>query len=173
MDPVDLKRNLMNLKPIIEEKFLWFAYHKNEPIGFTVMIPDVNQIIKYMNGKNNWWAKLKFAWHKYRKTINRARIIIMGVVPKFQKMGIDAAMIISVGKIILAMKQYKEVELSWVGDFNPKMRALHESTGATLAKRHFTYRKLFKSSSSLKRSKIIAKDTKEQAAKQASGKNDT
>jgi hypothetical protein len=39
--------------------------------------------------------------------------------------------------------QYREVELSWVGDFNPKMRALHESVGGYFAKRHITYRKLF------------------------------
>ena len=54
-----------------------------------------------------------------------------------------------------------EVELSWVGDFNPKMRALHESVGAVFGKRHITYRKLFSGSLKSQRSSVIPVDTKE------------
>jgi hypothetical protein len=53
---------------------------------------------------------------------------------------------------------YNELEFSCVGDFNPKMRALHESTGAKFAKRYITYRKLFDDTKS-KRSSIISVDT--------------
>ena len=35
---------------------------------------------------------------------------------------------------------YKELELSWVGDFNPKMQAIYEALGAHKAKTHITYR---------------------------------
>jgi hypothetical protein len=38
---------------------------------------------------------------------------------------------------------YTEFELSWVGDFNPKMISLYQATGAVHAKTHFTYRYLF------------------------------
>ncbi len=62
--------------------------------------------------------------------------------------------------IVQPLKHYKEVELSWVGDFNPKMRALHESTGATLGKKHITYRCLFTDTKEFRRSTIIARDTK-------------
>jgi len=41
------------------------------------------------------------------------------------------------------LQQYKELELSWVGDFNTKMIALHEATGATFSKKHITYRYIF------------------------------
>ena len=58
---------------------------------------------------------------------------------------------------------YKEIELSWVGDFNHKMRALHESVGATFAKRHITYRKLFSDEMAFQRSSVIPVDTKEKA----------
>ena len=61
--------------------------------------------------------------------------------------------------------EYTEVELSWVGDFNPKMRALHESVGSEFAKRHITYRKLFSDSSEAQRSIIIPVDTKEKSVK--------
>ena len=35
---------------------------------------------------------------------------------------------------------YKELELSWVGDFNPKMIAIYEALGGKRAKTHITYR---------------------------------
>ncbi len=171
IDPVDVRRSLSKLKPILEEKFIWFAYFEGKPIAFMVMIPDVNQILKYLNGKSNWWAKVKFAWYKWRKVINRSRIVILGVLPKYQKSGIESALINNAAKSIYAKGYYKEVELSWVGDFNPKMRALHESAGAILGKKHFTYRKLFQEDSSHKRSTIIARDTKEQALRQEKEKD--
>jgi len=41
---------------------------------------------------------------------------------------------------VLPRKEVKRVELAWVGDFNPKMMAIHKATGATLDKVHRTYR---------------------------------
>jgi len=160
MNPEDLRRSLKKLKPILEEKFIWFAYVNDQPVGFMIMIPDVNQILKHLNGKTNLWAKLKFLYHKWKGTIDRTRIPIMGVIPKYQKAGIEAGLMISALNVTIPMQHYKEVELSWVGDFNPKMRALHESAGSKLAKKHYTYRKLFKDKQQTKRSVIIPVDTK-------------
>ena len=84
----------------------------------------------------------------------------MGVKPAYQKLGLESALIMSAKKEVEKTKHYKEVELSWVGDFNPKMRALHESTGATLGKTHITYRCLFTDTKAFERSTIIAVDTK-------------
>jgi hypothetical protein len=39
--------------------------------------------------------------------------------------------------------QYREIELSWVGDFNPRMRKVYEQIGAVQKKVHATYRFLF------------------------------
>ncbi len=43
----------------MDEKIIWFAYYKDEPIGFVVCLPDVNQILKHVNGKLNLWGKIK------------------------------------------------------------------------------------------------------------------
>jgi len=45
------------LKPILDEKILWFAYDKKEPIGFMICIPEMNQIFKHVNGKLNLIGK--------------------------------------------------------------------------------------------------------------------
>ena len=116
-----------------------------------------------MNGKLNWWSKLKFFYYKnIAKVIDRGRVVIMGCKVKYQKSGVESGIFISVKNVLDELNKYKEMELSWVGDFNPKMRQLHESVGAVFAKKHITYRKLFDESKSLERSSIIAKDTREQ-----------
>ncbi|NTW32640.1 MAG: GNAT family N-acetyltransferase [Bacteroidetes bacterium] len=159
----DLRNTLNNAKSIIEEEFIWFAYHEGEPIAFLVMFPDINQALKHLNGNMNFFNKLKFASLLKKKTITRSRIVIMGVVPKFQKSGIESAIFWNLDKVMKRKPHYTEIELSWVGDFNPKMRALHESVGAIFGKRHITYRKLFKDEVEYKRSTIIPVDTKEKA----------
>ena len=161
----DLKTKLHEAKSFLREDFIWFVYHNDEPIAFLVMYPDVNQILIHLNGKLNLYTKLKFLYLKKRKTITRARIVIMGVKPKFQKFGIESGIFWQMNEVMKKSPEYTEVELSWVGDFNPKMRALHESVGSEFAKRHITYRKLFSDSSEAQRSIIIPVDTKEKSVK--------
>lgn len=155
MNAITVQESLEKIKPFMDERFIWFAYVNNEPAAFIVIVPDLNQIVKHLNGKLNFISKLKFVYHKWRGTMNRLRVIIMGVKPKYQKLGLESALIMKAHDIVIPMNKYKEVELSWVGDFNPKMRAIHESMGATLGKRHLTYRCLFNDSKDFKRSTII------------------
>ncbi len=171
MSEEDVKTKLTDMKSFLIEDFVWFAYTGEEPIAFLLMLPDMNQVIKHLHGKLNVWAKLKFAYYKWRKTITRSRIVIMGVKPKYQKCGIESAIFCRLNKTMLNHhKEYSDIELSWVGDFNPKMRALHESVGGTFAKRHITYRCLFDDSKDFHRSTIIPVDTKEKFIKRE--KND-
>jgi hypothetical protein len=155
----DMKKTLKKAKAIIDEEFIWFAYKDNTPIAFLIMLPDFNQILKYMNGKMHIFNKLKFLYLKYKKTITRSRITIMGVIPEFQKSGIESAIFWNMQKVMDRKTHYTEIELSWVGDFNPKMRALHDSVGASFAKKHITYRKLFDESKKYYKSDV----TKEKA----------
>ena len=63
-----------------------------------------------------------------------------GVSPKYQNSGVESGIIYQVKKVVDRNPQYKQVELSWVGDFNPKMIALYKAAGAYHAKTHITYR---------------------------------
>ena len=86
------------------------------------------------------------------------------MVPEWQGTGIDSYIIGECRKIVQKPNQlYLEYEMQWIGDFNPKMRALHESVGAVLAKTHYTYRCLFSHTNDFKRSTEIARNTKEKA----------
>ncbi len=155
MNAITVQESLEKIKPFMDERFIIFAYVNNEPAAFVVIVPDLNQIVKHLNGKLNFMSKLKFIYHKWMGTMNRLRVIIMGVKPKFQKLGLESALIMKAHDAVVPLNKYKEVELSWVGDFNPKMRAIHESMGASLGKKHLTYRCLFNDTKDFKRSSII------------------
>jgi hypothetical protein len=139
----DIKTALQKAKPILDEELIWFAYYEGAPIAFLVMFPDVNQIFRHFNGNLSLFNKIRFVYYKWRKEIKRTRITVMGVVPKFQRHGIESGIFRQLRDVFDRRPHYKEVELSWVGDFNPKMQALHQAVGGKFGKKHITYRKLF------------------------------
>lgn len=137
-----VKESFEKMKLIMDPKLIWFAYVNNEPASFVVTLPDANLMIKSLNGKLDFIGKLKFLYHKIRG-VNRMRAVVMGTKEKFQKHGLESALFIKLGEYVLPKNQYKELELSWVGDFNEKMLAIHEATGAKFGKRHATMRCIF------------------------------
>ncbi|MCD6202058.1 MAG: hypothetical protein J7K46_09660 [Bacteroidales bacterium] len=134
-----------SMKPILDEKLLWFGYYNGKPISFFLMIPEINQVIKHLNGKLNFVNKLRFLYYKdIRKVITRAVGILFGVVPEHQGKGVEAAMILSFANLACSgYFRYKQLEMNWIGDFNPTMMKVLEQIGATIRKTHITYRYIF------------------------------
>lgn len=131
-----------SMKPIMDENLIWFTYINGEPAAAIVMLPDANQMIKNLNGKLNLIGKLKFAYNRW-KGVSQMRAVVMGTKQKFQNHGLESAMFIKLKEYVYPLNQYYDLELSWVGDFNHKMLALHEAMGATFSKKHLTMRYIF------------------------------
>jgi len=146
-----IRKTLKKAKAIIDEEFIWLAYKDGKPIAIYLMYPDLNEILKHMNGNLNIWNKLKFVYLKSRKVISRARGVLMGVIPEFQNLGIESAFIMKIAEALEHKPQYKEIEFSWVGDFNPKMRKIFMSVGCVSVKHYITYRYLFDRNAEFKR----------------------
>jgi len=146
-----IRNTLKKAKAIIEEEFIWLAYKDGRPIAIYLMYPDINEILKYLNGNLNIFNKLKFIYLKKKKVMTRARGVLMGVIPEFQNLGIESVFIMEIAKVMERKPQYKEIEFSWVGDFNPKMRKIFMSVGCVSAKHYITYRYLFDRNSEFKR----------------------
>ncbi|HEX9514313.1 MAG TPA: GNAT family N-acetyltransferase [Puia sp.] len=138
-----IRESFRQMRPVMDEKIIWFAYYHNEPIAFVLCLPDINQLLKHVKGKLNFMGKLKFLWHKHTGAVDRLRITIMGCKKKFQHHGLESALIRCLQTEVLPRGTIKGVELAWVGDFNKKMLLLHEATGARKEKVHRTYRYIF------------------------------
>jgi hypothetical protein len=140
LDPEVLDATFQKAKSFIDEDIIWFAYYNDRPVGFFILFPDLNQIIKPFNGRLNFLNLIRFAWAKATHKMTRMRAIVGGVSPSHQNSGVESAIMFRIYKAVENKTWYKELELSWVGDFNPKMIAIYEAIGAMKARTHITYR---------------------------------
>lgn len=140
LDPELLEAMFKKAKPVIDEDIIWFAYLHERPIAFFILYPDLNQIIKSFRGKMNFFNKLRFLYAKSVHKMTRMRAVVGGVNPSHQNSGVESAIFYQLYGVFKKKPWYKELELSWVGDFNPKMIAIYEALGAKRAKVHITYR---------------------------------
>ncbi len=145
------------MKPVMDEKIVWFAYHGNDPIAIFVNIPDLNQWFKYLNGKFGLLQKLRFLWLKQFKPNKKFSGLVFGVVPEWQGKGVDAYIIGETAKMVQSdAVPYSEYEMQWIGDFNPKMLNIAASLGDVSRSRQLTtYRYLFDRSKEFKRHPIL------------------
>ena len=136
---------LKSVKPVLDEKLLWFGFYRDEPICFFIMLPEINQIVRHLDGNMNQLGKLRFLWHRHvRRELTKAFGLIFGIVPEHQRRGVEGALIMSFARLALSARfPYKELEFNWIGDFNPSMMHLLDQIGASIIKTHITYRYLF------------------------------
>ncbi|GAA0538740.1 hypothetical protein [Chitinophaga japonensis] len=78
-----------DLKLIVDPDFVLVAEHEGKVIGITICIPDINQVlIKVKRGRLFPTGIFKLLLNK--KKIKAIRIIVLGVVEEYRKMGIEA-----------------------------------------------------------------------------------
>ena len=84
---------LNSMKPIIDPRLMHFAYYKGEPVAFFLMMIDLNQIYKGLNGNDKGLNALKVLWRiKVSKICDRAISLVFGVVPEHRKKGLEPTM---------------------------------------------------------------------------------
>ena len=158
--PMDEEKALAiarQLNPIFYEDAAIYAFYKGQPIAFFIMIPDINQVIRHLDGKFNWWAKLKFLYYLKTRACTKLYGTIYGVIPQFQRKGVEAAMVLHADVVLgkNTKSWFESVEIGWLGDFNPNMLKVAELIDAKLDKTFITYRKLFDETRPFKRRPII------------------
>lgn len=132
-----------NMKPVINEHISWFVYVNGKPIAMWINIPDLNQWFKFLNGKFGLLQKLQFLWvKKFRKNTKMVGIVF-GVVPEWQRTGIDGYMIWEGTQHLRKHTDFQITELQWIGDFNPKMIKIADNLDTQVTRKLATYRYLF------------------------------
>ena len=77
-----------DLKPLVEPSLVLFGEINNKIIGFALVMLDYNRIFKEMNGRLFPFGFIKLMTQK--KKIKWSRIIVLGVLPEYQRKGLDA-----------------------------------------------------------------------------------
>jgi hypothetical protein len=143
------------MKPVMDERIIWFTYHNATPIAIFVNLPDLNQWFKHLNGKFGLLHKLKFLWVKKTRQCTKFTGIVFGIVPEYQGKGVDSFIVGEAYKTVVKMP-YTEYEMQWIGDFNPKMLNVAQGLGDVHQSRRLsTYRYLFDRTKEFKRHPIL------------------
>lgn len=134
-----------SIKAIMDKRAFVLGYYKDEPIAFYIMVPDINQLIYDFDGKMNLLNKIKLLYRlKVLNKCTRLIGLIFGVTPEYQGKGVESAILLRFEKEIAKAKfTYTDLEMNWIGDFNPVMMKFVEQIGGKIHKTHVTYRYLF------------------------------
>lgn len=153
LNPDILDESLKKVRPILDEELIWFAYYEEKPIGFFILLPDLNQILRHFNGKIHPWNMIRFHYYKLTHEMTRMRSVVGGVLHSHQNTGVEAAIFFKLYQVFEKKPWFRELEIGWVGDYNPKMIATFEALGAVKVKTHITYRYLINDKLKFKRFK--------------------
>jgi GNAT superfamily N-acetyltransferase len=122
------------LKPLLHPELALFAEVDNKPIGFGLLVPDINQALKYAKGSLFPLGLLKILSRKSK--IKTSRVLALGVTEAYRRSGVGALLYLELIKGARALG-YIEAECSWVLENN---RAMNRSLQLMGAERYKTYR---------------------------------
>ncbi|MDZ7262175.1 MAG: hypothetical protein ONB05_08740 [candidate division KSB1 bacterium] len=126
-----------NLKMIIQPEAVLLAEVKGKPIGYLITLPDINTILKTMNGRLLPFGIFKLL--RGIKKINQDRIWARGIIPEYQKKGIPGWMFRKLHEVLYSRRP--RVEANWVLEDNHLMNNTLRQLKFDLVKRYRIYEK--------------------------------
>ena len=128
-----------DLKRIVDPDLVFIAEVDGEPAGFSMALPNINQLLIKLNGRLFPFGIFKLLWFtKIHKVIDGLRLLTMGVIHKYQKRGIDTVFYIDTYTNGVK-KGYKWAEMSWNLEDNFLINHALETFGAKLYKKYRIY----------------------------------
>ena len=136
----DLRQLADELQLVFDRNWFMVAEKDGETIGIAITVPDVNQVLKRMNGRLlplGWW-------HFLRKSgvIDRVRVGFLGVKPEYQHTGTAARFYVEHFDVARRTPQ-KWGEMGWILETNRAMNRGMEAMGGRVVKRFRIYEESF------------------------------
>jgi hypothetical protein len=130
------------LKQIVRPEYTCVAEIDGKSAGFIIALPNVNELIRDLDGRLMplGWAKL--LWRIHRRRATTARVPLMGVRRAYQRGPMGAAISFAMIDRIrhpLHADGIRQVELSWILESNKGMNSMIEAMGGDLYKRYRIY----------------------------------
>jgi hypothetical protein len=133
------------MTPIIRPDMVRFCEYDGELAGFMWTAPDLNTIIKGLNGKLFPFGFVKLLWALRKNHWPQVRVPLMGIKKKFQTGRQGGLMVMMMMEHIRrdVIKNYGGVraELGWILESNMPMRHILEQLGSTIYKTYRVYEK--------------------------------
>jgi hypothetical protein len=136
-----------HLRLLVDDDAVQIAEVDGVPAAMIVAFPNLNEVIRDLQGRLLPFGWLKLLWRLKVKSPKTARVVLMGVRKRFQRSALGAAL----GFLLIdALRGYgirrgvQEVELSWILEDNMPMRNMLTLVGGVPYKRYRIYEKAFR-----------------------------
>jgi len=133
------------LKPIIYNELVRIAELDGEPVAFMLTIPDINELMKDLNGELFPFNFIKLLWRLRNPRTRRARVPLMGVVKRLHhsRMASMLAFMMIEYTRREAVKKFGITvgEFGWILEDNKGMLSIAELPGARVNHRYRIFEK--------------------------------
>ena len=133
------------LKPIIYNELVRVAEYDGEPVAFMITLPDINELIKDLNGELFPFNWMKLLWRLRKPRTRRARVPLMGVAKKLHHTLLAsqlAFMLIEFTRRDCVSKfGIQTGEFGWILEDNKGMLSIAQLPGASINHRYRIYDK--------------------------------
>ena len=136
MNEAEIDAAAKDLKPLINPDLVFFAEIDGKTIGMVLAMPDYNQIFRTMKGRLFPFQFLKL--YTQKKKITWARVIALGVIPEYQKKGVDGALYYECLERA-AKHGITQGEASWILEDNLMMNRGAETMQGKVYKKYRVY----------------------------------
>lgn len=130
----EIRHMAKELRPALDPEIVLFAEIDGQIAGCGVALPDLNQVLKRMKGRLLPLGIFHFL--RRRAIVDRARVLLLGVLPPYRRLGLYPVLIAELHRRGMA-RGYRRGELSWTLEDNELVNAGIEAAGG---RRHKTYR---------------------------------
>jgi len=141
MTDEEIGASAKRLKDFVDPDLVLFAYVDGNPVGVTVTIPDINPVLKKLNGNLGPLEIIKFLY--YKRKIKGTRALIGGVKKEYRNLGIIAVLYYQT-EMNARKKGYEWCELGWNLEDNDLINRFDISIGARIYKKYRIYEKPIK-----------------------------
>jgi hypothetical protein len=132
------------MKPVLDPRLTWFAEIDGEAAGFVVLLPNVNEAIRDLDGRLLPFGWAKLLWRLKVARVKSIRVPLMGVKRKFAETMRGRLLpfqLMDAGAVQGRALGYERYEFSWILEDNLPMRRICESMGSQIYKTYRIYEK--------------------------------
>jgi hypothetical protein len=132
------------LKLVLRPEAITIAEYDGEAVGFGMVLPNVNEMIRDLHGRLFPLGIVKLLWRLKFARSRSGRVALMGVRRKWQDSAIGAMAALQIIEETRKGgygRHFLNVELSWILDTNERIKHVMNTLGAKVVKRYRIYEK--------------------------------
>jgi len=123
----------------LDPDMVFFIYYEDEPAAFCVIFPDINPLLKRLNGRIGLLGLVKVLM--YRREINGLRLLMFGIKEKYRQLGLPMLAFHHIFEVVRQKNKYRSLELGWTLEDNEAVNTLAVEAGARPYKKYRIFRK--------------------------------